>query len=134
MADVARGFSDKFQLRLAYEKPAEGLIEMAMPKGSIPEVVYVSDEAIVTGKDVEKVTLQRTDDKKFLEIGIKLSKPGAKAMAEATAANLRNHIAVLCEGKLLMAPRVRAKISEEMVLSGATPKVDVIALFEAIIK
>lgn len=108
----------KVILRVArvLEKGAENVELMTLVRGEEKEEFHVSEESIVTDKDVEDAwPLQQGSS---IQVGIKLNDAGAVRMGEATAGmDLgKDRLAVILEGELLMVPTVNDRLRDNFVI------------------
>lgn len=102
--------SDKVSLevRLADNEPGEGLTAITHEKSG--EIYYLHDEVILSNKDVARAKVVDMEGKPFIEVY--LTDAAKDRFAEITGENISRHAAILIDGKLVMAPVIRAKIDQ----------------------
>ncbi|HZZ29095.1 MAG TPA: M56 family metallopeptidase [Pirellulales bacterium] len=105
----------KLEFRLAEAEPGEGLTEAALPGGT--EKVYLHLQAELSKDDIASIQLMPNENGTE-GISITLTEAGGEKMEALTAANLLKRLAVLVDGKVLVAPRIQSKISDKMQLTG----------------
>ena len=84
--------------------------------------VWVSPTTALTSTDIARAE-PRTDAKGERTVGVVFTDAGARKMAQLSAAQANQHIALLLDGKVVWVPLVRSTIEKEAVLSGVTPDV-----------
>ncbi len=104
------------EVRLAETQPAPGLVEAAVPDSN--EKVYLHREAVVTNADVVQATVVPGITSVNFNVAITFNSAGAAKMARATASHLNKPVAILINGRVVAAPKVRAQISDQAVISG----------------
>ena len=106
----------RFEVRLADTQPGPGLRE-AQIEGSA-KVIYVYDESIVTNDDVAESRVVAGDAPSTFGVEVQLTAIGARKMREATEPHVGKPVAVLIDGRVVMAPVVRAPIGGLALISG----------------
>jgi preprotein translocase subunit SecD len=109
----------KIEFRLAESSPSEGLQEVSIEGTS--EKLYVRKEVIVSNKDVVAARPIPSLVPNSFDIEIEFSDEGAKKISKATTENLGKRIAILIDGKAIVAPVVRSTISKKAVIAGSAP-------------
>jgi len=109
----------KIEFRLAESSPSEGLQEVSIEGTS--EKLYVRKEVIVSNKDVVAARPIPSLVPNSFDIEIEFSDEGAKKIAKATSENIGKRIAILIDGKAIVAPVVRSTISNKAVIAGSAP-------------
>jgi preprotein translocase subunit SecD len=104
------------EVRLAEAAPAPGLVEMTVQDSN--EKVYLHREAVVTSADVVQATVVPGITSVNFNVAVTFNSAGAARMARATASHLNKPVAILINGRLVAAPKVRAQISDQAVISG----------------
>jgi preprotein translocase subunit SecD len=103
----------KLEFRLAEKQPGKGLTETVV--AGTKQKVYLHPEPMVTNKDIAQARLT-TETGSEPAVFLKFTQTAGKKLAQATAGHLDRPLAVLLDGKVISAPRVKAKISGEAVL------------------
>jgi len=109
----------KIEFRLAESSPSEGLQEL--PIEGTSEKLYVHKEVIVSNKDVVAARPIPSLVPNSFDIEIEFSDEGAKKISKASAENIGKRIAILIDGKAIVAPIVRSTISNKAVIAGSAP-------------
>ncbi len=105
----------KIEFRQAETSPGEGLTEATVPGTN--KKIYMHKTADVTTADISEARPgQDSDGKPVVEIF--LTKEGAKRLGELTEKQISKPLAILIDGKLVMAPVVRDRISDRAVIDG----------------
>jgi preprotein translocase subunit SecD len=107
------------EIRAASNTAIAGWQLMPAPGG---RTVWVSPTTALTSTDIARAE-PRTDAKGERTVGVVFTEPGARKMAQLSAAQANQHIALLLDGKVVWVPLVRSTIEKEAVLSGVTPDV-----------
>ena len=130
-AEPARDFSSRIELRLAEDAPADGLT--AAKIGEDGETIYLSAEAIATGRDLTRAGLGK-EPQGALRIDLEFDKAAGEKLAKISAANIGKRIAIVSDGKVISAPTVRSEISTEVAISGNFTKAELVDLLAALIE
>jgi preprotein translocase subunit SecD len=107
------------EIRAASTSAIAGWRQMPAPGG---RTVWVSPTAALTSADIARGEA-RTDAKGERTVGVVFTDEGARKMAQLSAAQTNQHIAMLLDGKVVWVPIVRSTIDKEALLSGVTPEV-----------
>ncbi len=107
----------KIEFRRAEYEPAEGLTEAKQIVSNTK--IYMYKTADLTNEDIAEVRkLKPTTG--YPGIEITFTKEGAKKMEKLTAKEqLRKPMAILVNGKMIMAPRINAQITDKCVIDAA---------------
>jgi len=107
---------------LAETVPAKGLVEITVV--STDRKIYLPKQAVVTNKDIATARLKR-DANGEIAIAIEFTRSGAKKIAKATEKHKGKPLAILLDGKVIVAPIIRSRISAHAVavIVGITKKV-----------
>lgn len=130
--------SDKvtIEFRRAESEPAEGLIEHVVPGGR--RKVYVHPGPGITNKQIASVRAHRQQiagaSRDILGIAITLTDEGARMMEQMSAKHLRKPIAILIDGKVVMAPILHTRLSRDAVISGNFSEEEVQRIVDAFAK
>lgn len=106
----------RFEIRLAELTAAPGLVETRVGAETtiyLHEAVVVSNEHIVSAQVVP-----RPEGDRFA-IDIRLSADGASRLRAATRGHIGKPLALMLEGKVVMAPVVRSEIGDAAVVTGS---------------
>ena len=107
------------EIRAASNSAVAGWQQMSRPDGG---TVWVSPSNALTTADIARGE-PRTDATGQRTVSVVFTDDGARKMAQLSAAQVNQPIALLLDGKLVWAPVVRSSIEKEAVLSGVTPEV-----------
>ena len=102
----------RFDVRLAEDNPAPGLREVVVSAG---RRIYLREEAVVTNSDIASARLVEGGT---FSIAITFTAEGAAKMSRASGSHVGKPLAILIDGKVVMAPVVRAAITTSAVISG----------------
>jgi len=112
----------RFEVRLADEAFSPGLRE-ARVQGS-GTLVYLRPEIIVTNDDISDSQVIAGDTPSRFGIAVTFTTAGAEKMRQATAGHVGGLIAVLIDGEVVLAPRLRSPISASAVITGDYTKAE----------
>ena len=104
-----------FEVRLAEDHPGPGLRE-AKVAGS-ERSIYLHDEIIVDNGDIAEARVVRQEGASQYVISMEFKPSGAEKMQAATGNHIGKPIAILIDGKVVMAPLVRTPIDASAVIS-----------------
>lgn len=107
------------EIRAASNSAISGWQQMTAPGGG---ALWVSPTNALTTADIARGD-PRTDTNGQRTVAVVFTAEGARKMAQLSAAQVDQPIALLIDGKLVWAPTVRSRIGSEAVLSGVTPEV-----------
>jgi preprotein translocase subunit SecD len=113
----------RLSFRAASDTPVEGWKTMVLAHSD--RVVWVAPTEAVTANDIETARPEVRPETGDLVIHIVYTKNGASRMHDLTAAQLKNHIALVVDGKVLNFPTVMSVMyigttSRDGVLTGNT--------------
>jgi hypothetical protein len=106
----------RFEARLAEDHPGPGLREVRLGGSRAP--VYLHEEVIVSNEDVAQSRVVAADAPSRFNIVLQFTTAGAEKMRQATADHVGRPIAILIDGEVVMAPRLREPISESALVTG----------------
>ncbi len=106
----------RFEVRLADECPGDGLIE-AQVSGS-EQVIYLHPEIVVVNSDIAQSEVVPGSDPSEFWIEVEFTAAGAEKMRQATAGHIGRPVAILIDGEVATAPRLRSPITGSAVISG----------------
>ena len=98
----------KVEFRLAETEPAEGLNQMSIPGSE--ERFFLHDEVLMSNDDIQFAFPGSWGDRAVIELT--LTEDGKEKFAQITSENLGKRIGILLDGKLVMAPTIKAPILE----------------------
>jgi preprotein translocase subunit SecD len=96
----------RLAMHLAETEPAEGLTPMVHEATGEP--FYLHPEPAVTEADVDSAWVSMRDNRPVVDL--LLNDRGREAFARLTGDNVGKHVAMVVDGRLLLAPMVRAPI------------------------
>ena len=106
----------RFEARFADTSFSPGLRE-ARIAGST-DVVYLHPEVIVTNDDIADSNVIAGNAPSRFEVAVTFTAAGAEKMRRATAAHIGQLLAILVDGEVVMAPRLRSAIGASAVITG----------------
>ena len=111
------------EFRVAEEQPGTGLT--AVRTGDYPPTLYVHPEVTLSNSDIRGATADR-DEFGLPAVSLELAESGAKKLRAVTSANRHKRLAILVDGKVLVAPVIEGPVKEARVhLTGALEDADV---------
>jgi preprotein translocase subunit SecD len=112
----------KFELRLASYQKVKGWESVPGP-GPENAPVWISPEVALTNRDVARAYPSRTLDGKPC-VGVLLTEDGALKFARLTKSHIGEFLAVILDGRVTIAPKIRQEITggEVMILGNFTEK------------
>lgn len=105
----------RFEVRLAELQPAPGLIVARV--GESEHLIYLHPESIVTNDDIAQSWVTQDGQDQF-GISVEFLGAGAQRMRQATAVHVGRPVAILIDGRVVMAPVVRSAISNSAIITG----------------
>lgn len=112
----------RFEVRLAEVEPAAGLREAKV--SGTDRSVYLHAEVIVTNGDISRAYVIQVDHSTQYNVGVEFNPSGAEKIRAATAGHVGRPVAILLDGKVVMAATVREPIAESAVISGNLSKAE----------
>jgi preprotein translocase subunit SecD len=106
----------RFEARLAEDRPAPGLREAKASDSG--RSVYLHDEIIATNSDIKLARVIQGSDPSQYAVGIEFNAAGAEKMRVATGNHIGKLVAILLDGKVVMAPVIRTAIGPSAVITG----------------
>lgn len=106
----------RFEVRLAEERPANGLQEVVM--GDAGRTIYLHPEPIVTNSDIARAEVRPGDGASPFAVAITFNAGGAAKVLQATQSHIGRLLAILIDGKLVAAPVLRSPITTSAVING----------------
>jgi len=109
----------QIEFRLAESSPSEGLqevsIESTAEKLYLYKDIIISNNDIIAARAIPSYTINRFD------IEIDFSEEAAQRISRITTENIGKKLAILIDGKVIVAPILRSTISRKAVLAGNAP-------------
>ena len=106
----------RFEVRLAEEKPANGLREVVIPGAG--RSIYLHQDAVLTNSDIAQAQVVQGNPASTFNIAITFNADGAAKMLRATQSHLGKPLAILLDGEVVMAPVIRSPITTSAVITG----------------
>lgn len=104
----------RFEVRLAEEQAVPGLVVAQVEITG--QVIYLHPEALVSNGDVASaVAIAGTPG---FTVEVQLLPNAAERLRQATSAHIGRPVAILLDGRVVMAPTVRSPIAESAVITG----------------
>jgi hypothetical protein len=111
----------RFEVRLAEDQPVPGLV-VAQVAGS-RRLLYLHPEIVVSNDDIGQTWVVQDGPDRFA-IGVEFLPPGAERMRQATANHIGRPVAILVDGRVVIAPVVRARIGNSAIITGDYTQTD----------
>jgi preprotein translocase subunit SecD len=115
--------SQRLQFRLVTDAqpdaPADDLPDPTDATGQT--TLHVLREPIIDGSDVSGVHLENTEGVNDLTIIIEMKPSGADRLGAATEANGGRRLAIVLDGKVIIAPMIMGRVAERVSISQANP-------------
>jgi hypothetical protein len=109
----------RFDVRLAEESFAPGLREATVGGG---RKIYLHPETVVTNSDIAEATLVQNES--AFGVSVVFKADGAEKMRRATQSHVGKPLAILIDGKVVMAPVVRSATGREAFINGDYTKAE----------
>jgi hypothetical protein len=106
----------RFEVHLAEEAPGNGLREAVVPGAG--RSVYLHPETVVTNSDIAQAAVVPGDTVSAFGIAVTFTADGSAKMSRATQGHLGKPLALLIDGRVVMAPVLRGAITASAVISG----------------
>lgn len=105
----------RFEVRLAEDQPVPGLVVAQVVDSG--RLIYLHREIVVNNDDISQTWLVDDGSGRY-GVGVQLLTGGADRMRQATERHVGRPMAVLIDGRVVMAPVVRSSISDSAVITG----------------
>jgi preprotein translocase subunit SecD len=105
----------RFEARLAEDRPIEGLVVAQV--GDSGRLVYLHPEIVVSNDDIAQSWVVEDPPGRF-GVAVQLLPCGAERMRQATRGHVGRPMAMLVDGRVVMAPVVRSPIGDSAVVTG----------------
>ena len=106
----------RFEVRLAEDRPGDGLVETQIDGSD--QVAYLHPEIVVTNGDIAQSSVVPGNGPAEFWISVEFTPAGTQKMRQATAEHVGRPVAILIDGEVVAAPRLRSPISTSAVISG----------------
>jgi len=106
----------RFEIRLAEDGPAPGLSEAKVADSG--RSIYLHDEIIVTNADIAAARVVQASGASQYSVDVKFNASGTNKMRAATANHIGKPVAILIDGRVVMAPLLRTPIAASAIVSG----------------
>jgi preprotein translocase subunit SecD len=120
----------RFEVRLAEERPAAGLTAAAV--GDSSRVIYLHDEVVLANGDVVRARVVETGADRF-GVEVELAPDASDRLRSATSGHIGRPLAVLIDGRVVVAPVVRSAIERAAVISGDFTSADASRIAEGLL-
>jgi hypothetical protein len=107
----------QFTIHAASDQPVAGWTRMQYNN----QAVWVSPNASLTSADILRAQPSKTSDG-GTAVGVLFNDTGAKKMTDLSHTQLNNLIAMVLDGKVIFAPKVRAEIGTQALITGKGPR------------
>lgn len=112
----------QFEVRLAEDQHTPGRQE-AKVTGS-DRTVFLSKDVVVTNGDIQRAEVVPGSDSSQFGISVEFTSAGAQKMKAATEKHIGKRMAILLDGKVVMAPTLRSSIGSAAVITGNFSKAE----------
>jgi preprotein translocase subunit SecD len=108
----------QFSIRAASAEPVEGWQRMQLEHSE--RTIWVAPTATVVSSDIENAQPEaRADGHRVIRVIF--TDAGANKIRDLTNAQLKKHVALVVDGRVLWAPMVQTVVGKESVLTGNLP-------------
>jgi hypothetical protein len=121
----------RFEVRMAEDHPAPGLI--VAPLAGSDRLIYLYPQPVVRNDDIAQASVVQEGPERFA-VAVDFMQSGAERMRAATTAHVGRPVAILIDGDVVMAPVVRAPISESALISGKYTRAEAERIAEGVIR
>jgi len=111
----------RFEVRLAEDKAVPGLVVAQVLDSG--RVIYLHPEIVVSNDDIAQSWVSQGGPDRF-DVAVQLLPSGADRMRQATAMHVGRPVAILIDGRVVMAPVVRSPIGDSAVITGNFTRAD----------
>jgi hypothetical protein len=120
----------RFEVRLAEERPAAGLTPIAVADSS--RVIYLHDPVVLANGDIVRTRVVETGADRF-GVEVELAPDASDRLRAATAGHIGRPLAILIDGRVVVAPVVRSAIERAAVISGDFTRADASRIAEGLL-
>jgi preprotein translocase subunit SecD len=117
LASLALAAADpavKVEIRRAQDEPGPGLVEGRLPESD--QAIYLAKQVELSSDDFASAAAGEENGRPV--VNVTLTEAGAKKMRVLSRGQLEKRLAVLVDGRILMAPRVLSEIGAQFQISG----------------
>jgi len=107
----------RFEVRLAEDAPAAGLTPASV-EGST-RTIYLHDEVVVTNGHIQRTRVAEDMTPGRWRVEVVFTPEGQTRMQAATAGHIGRPVAILIDGRVVLAPTLRAIIADSAVITGS---------------
>jgi preprotein translocase subunit SecD len=104
----------RFEMRLAGEQPLPGLIVAQVSESNL---IYLHPELVLSNDDIAQSWVSQEGQTQFA-VAVQFLPSGAQRIRQATAAHIGRPVAILIDGRVVMAPVVRSPIRDSAMITG----------------
>jgi preprotein translocase subunit SecD len=119
----------RFEARLAEEQPVPGLIVAQI--GNSGRLIYLHPEIVVSNDDISESSIVDEGGGR-VSIALRFEPEGAERLRQATQAHIGKPMALLIDGRVVMAPTLRGAISDSAMITGVYTKAEAQRVVEGI--
>ena len=119
----------RFEVRLAEEQPVPGLVVAQI--GNSGRLIYLHPEIVVSNDDIVESSVV-DEGGGPVSIAVRFEPAGAERMRQATQGHVGRPLAILIDGRVVMAPTLRAPISDSAMITGVYTKAEAERVVEGI--
>ena len=120
----------RFEVRLAEERPAAGLTAATVADSS--RVIYLHDQVVLANGDIVRTRVVETGANRF-GVEVELNPDASERLRAATTGHIGRPLAILIDGRVVVAPVVRSAIERAAVISGDFTKADASRIAEGLL-
>jgi hypothetical protein len=111
----------RFEVRLAENQAIPGFVVAQVPDP--PRVIFLHPDIVVSNEDIAQSWVSQDGPDRF-NVTVQLLPSGADRMRHATAMHVGRPMAILIDGRVVMAPVVRSPISDTALITGDFPRAE----------
>ena len=100
-----------FQIRLVIPSPSDGSGSVVFERGDRQETLHLSKEVLITNEHVTNATVEKGPNDTYVVL-VHFSEAGAEAFAHETGAAIGERLAILVDGRVLLAARIHQEITD----------------------
>jgi len=106
----------RFEVRLAEDAPGTGLT--AAPVEGSTRTIYLHDEVVVTNGHILRTQVAEDSTAGRWRVDVVFTPEGRTKMQAATVGHIGRPVAILIDGRVVLAPTLRAVIADAAVITG----------------
>lgn len=116
-----------FELRLAVERPQPGGLTLTAPDGA---TLYLAADPVVTQSDIEQTEVGRSNHPPHYVAYIHFTPTAAARLGAFTREHIGARLAIVVDGKILLAPTIVAEFGPTAVIQGLFSRAEMTRLAE----